>query len=1484
MNNRSFFKLVIFTFLLLFELQITEAVTITVTTRSDVVDNNDGVISLREAIQQTNTASGSDTVLFSSDLTGQTIQLTNGELKITDTLRLTASNLTIDARQLSRVFNIDDANTSRKITVFIEGVSITNGKIDGFSTGGGGIINSENLVLHNCAVSNNSVGSNSDGGAGIRNNGGALTIVKCTISGNTCQGIPLGGGGILIHSGKLSIDSSTINTNTATSLGGGISIYSGEVNIANTQISSNTLTTNGTGGGICSRGNVFLRNVSISQNTANDISGSGNGYGGGIYSSGYMQLIYCTVDANTAYSYQAESVYSGGIHNTGTIYIVNSTISNNRATKYHTAGFAYCGGITNIGTGTIVNSTISGNVGYDAYGGIMNTGTLQVRNCTITGNYDYSSTYNYGGVTSASNTITLANCIIANSNGDRDLIILASGILKLIGVNIVEDGQTSGTLAVDPMLGPLQDNGGFTKTCDPLPGSPAFNAGSNSVIMADTFDLDNDGNITEPIPFDQRGSGFIRVKNTTVDLGAIEHETPPVPGTPTLALPVNSASNLETSLSFSWNAVSGTANYRLQLSTSSDFNTTVVDDSIISTTSRTGNSLSYATTYYWRVRAKNGGGSSAWSDIWSFSTTPALPAIPILSTPVNTATDQALNLIFSWNEVSNVISYRIQLSSTIDFSVLIVDDSSLTANSIALGPLNRSTTYYWRVNAKNGGGTSGWSEIRSFTTIPSAPDIPILNLPVNGATEQPVNLTLSWNTVPRTSLYRVQLSTVSDFSTLLVDDSTFASNSKAVGPLSRNTTYYWRVNARNAGGASAWSETRSFSTLPLAAEIPALTSPVNNANDQPVILTLSWNVVSNASSYRVQLSTTSDFSMLMTDDSTLTMTEKIVSSLSNGSTYYWRVSAKNSGGTSAWSEVRNFTTVPPSAGVPNLSAPANAATDQPINLTLSWNTISGALSYRVQLSSTVDFAESLSDDSTLTTTSKTINSLANGTTYYWRVNAKNSGGTSDWSEVRSFMTVPPTAGVPMLSSPVNTAIDQPNSLSLSWNEAAGASLYRIQISTISDFSTLVVDDSSLVTTIKNISSLSESTTYFWRVSSKNAGGTSDWSEVWNFTTVPPIAGVPMLSAPANTATDQPVSLTLSWNAVSGAVSYRVQLSIDTDFLSHIIDDSALTTPLKVVNSLGNGTTYYWRVCATNAGGTSEWSEVRGFTTIPPAAGVPTLSTPENAAIGQSIGITLSWNAAVGAVSYRIQLSTISDFSTLTIDDSTLTVTEKAVDFLSNSSTYYWRVCAKNTGGISSWSDVRSFTTIPELPEPVMLVAPAVDGTITTDSVLLVWRKSSSAVNIYKVEIFSDSSLSELYSVDSLVTDTLYICRSLQSHKSYWWRVSAHNAAGWGIKAQERKFIVEIPSTAIIPANVSVKIEGISGANGKIRYGLPKNSRVTIKIYDLRGKLLRILVNSEQKAGFHNVSIRDAGIANGNYLLAFRAGNFLKTGKFAIFSH
>jgi aminopeptidase N len=99
-------------------------------------------------------------------------------------------------------------------------------------------------------------------------------------------------------------------------------------------------------------------------------------------------------------------------------------------------------------------------------------------------------------------------------------------------------------------------------------------------------------------------------------------------------------------------------------------------------------------------------------------------------------------------------------------------------------------------------------------------------------------------------------------------------------------------------------------------------------------------------------------------------------------------------------------------------------------------------------------------------------------------------------------TVGSTLSAPLLASPANGAVQQPFSLPLTWDNVPSAVTYQVQLATDAGFTSIVLNDSTVTDTVRDVDSLSAITQYFWRVRGKNGGGTSTWSDVWNFTTMP----------------------------------------------------------------------------------------------------------------------------------------------------------------------------------------------------------------------------------------------------------------------------------------------------------------------------------------------------------------------------------------------
>lgn len=928
----------------------------------------------------------------------------------------------------------------------------------------------------------------------------------------------------------------------------------------------------------------------------------------------------------------------------------------------------------------------------------------------------------------------------------------------------------------------------------------ATDSNFNSVVM----DKTTSDTMISAGPLSRATQYYWRVRGTyllvTTSWSSVWNFTtiPQIPSVPVLLQPQNNAVNQPSSVTFSWNAVSGASTYRLQVSTDSTFASAFVDQNALASTSYTASGFSSGTTYFWRVNSSNAGGTSAWSSVWRFNTAQAVPSTPILLSPTNGATNQSTSLLFSWNAAANADHYWLQISTSSSFSTIVIGDSTITSTSHQVNYLSNGTQYYWRVKAMNSSGESGWSTVWDFTTASaqSPPATPSLLSPSNGATNQPTNPTLSWSAVTGADHYSIQVATDSRFSNMVYTNYTLINTSVQLTGLAYETTYYWQVRAENAAGNSSWAGAWSFTTgSAILPSTPALVSPANGAVDQPLNVKLVWNKSPNASSYHVQLSTVSDFSSKVIDDSLLTDTTQTVGSLTNGTDYYWRVSASDSNGVSAWASPWKFTTVPSVPLPPVLASPANGSTIDTTFVTLSWSASSGATSYWLQNGTDSVFHTVMFSDSTITALSQKISGLMRDTDYFWRVSAKNSGGRSAWSTVWKFAVVtPPQAPTP--TNPPDGAIIDSTTVTLAWQASNGATSYWLQVSTDSTFQQMLVyNDSSLTTTSQQVSGLQPATKYFWRVNASKSGQRSPWTQPNSFATTSSNSTTgPDLVSPPNGATDQPINPTLSWSSTSGASGYELQVATDQSFSKVVYDNAGISGTWQKIGPLANSTTYYWHVRSFVLLFASDWSSTWSFKTVaatetvPP---VPTLLSPANGAVNQSTTPTLSWNASSSATAYQLQVSTDSAFSSTLFNDSTLSATSHSIGPLAVKSSFYWHVRAKNSAGWSAYSSLWKFSTgdtASKMPIAVTMPATGINATSATLNATVNANGFSTTVN-FQYDTTASLYRNSIAGIPSTIggdtaTTITRTLTGLIPNTTYHYRISATNQAGIAYGADE----------------------------------------------------------------------------------------------------
>ncbi len=476
---------------------------------------------------------------------------------------------------------------------------------------------------------------------------------------------------------------------------------------------------------------------------------------------------------------------------------------------------------------------------------------------------------------------------------------------------------------------------------------------------------------------------------------------------------------------------------------------------------------------------------------------------------------------------------------------------------------------------------------------------------------------------------------------------------------------------------------------PPEAPIPLL--PEEGADDITIPATFEWEGNERAWSYEIQVSKLMDFSDITYQRTNILGTSCRAYYLTVNTDYFWRVRAENGGGPGEWSAIRTFRTVPGKPVAPELSTPIDGAVGEPTEVSVTWLPVDGASSYHLRVyykefNIYVTFAEKTQ----LTDTSFTLTNLERGVTYYWRVRAHNSMGYSSWTSTWTFTTMP-LLSAPELLAPANTAEEISLAPTLEWQKQEALEFYHVQVAEDEQFDVIAYEHTEIQEPPLGVSNLKGLTQYYWRVRGIVAGASSPWSEVWSFTTCPALSA-PVLLTPPDLSSGVSVDVTLSWNAVSAAESYDVDLALDGEFSSIVLHQQGIPDPSLPVTGLHDTTQYFWRVRAVNDDGCSRYSEPWTFTTKLTVPDVPQPRSPENHATNVLRCCSFSWEAVPRSDMYRLQVGTDDQLKQLFCDTSGLLQTVCMVQQLHAETQYYWRVAAGNSSGYSDWSEVYDFIT------------------------------------------------------------------------------------------------------------------------------------------------------------------------------------------------
>ena len=384
----------------------------------------------------------------------------------------------------------------------------------------------------------------------------------------------------------------------------------------------------------------------------------------------------------------------------------------------------------------------------------------------------------------------------------------------------------------------------------------------------------------------------------------------------------------------------------------------------------------------------SGGGGQA--------TAPAAPT-GLAATPGNA------QVLLTWAATANATGYTVKRSTTTGGPYTAI--ASQPTTSFTDTPLTNGTKYSYVVSASNSAGASPNSAEVSATPTLAPPAVPT----GLAATAGNAQVTLTWNAATGATSYHVKRSTISGTETQIAAPT---SNSFTDASVTNGTKYFYEVSAVNSTGESANSnEINATPTAPATAP-SAPTGLQGAAGNAQVVLT--WTASTGATSYHVKRSTTSGTETQISAPTSTSFTDTTVT---NGTKYFYVVSAVNANGESANSnEVSATPTAPATAPATPTGLQATGGNAQ---ISLTWNASTGATSYNVKRSTTSGgpFSTTLASP---TASNYVDTTVTNGTAYFYVVSAVNAAGESANSSQVTATPVAATADVTITINPTQT--------------------------------------------------------------------------------------------------------------------------------------------------------------------------------------------------------------------------------------------------------------------------------------------------------------------------------------------------------------------------------------------------------------------------------------------------------------------------------
>lgn len=843
------------------------------------------------------------------------------------------------------------------------------------------------------------------------------------------------------------------------------------------------------------------------------------------------------------------------------------------------------------------------------------------------------------------------------------------------------------------------------------------------------------------------------------------------------------AMTIDTTPTFTWNAVGGAASYDIWVNDLTTGQTAVIRNTAVAGTSYSPTTpLIVGHEYLWTVRANS---STAEPGLWathrSFKVVPPDSiAGPQIQGPMGSQLDATPT--FQWTAVSGAAVYDIWVNdqTTGQSGVIRVKDVAGTTFTPTVD-LVSGHSYLWTVRALNDQGVAGtWATHQTFYVAAG----PSILSP--GTQSDSLRPKFAWQPLSGVQSYEIRVNDAtmgqSDVMTgTAIEQATFTPTTDLVG----GHRYTWQVRAVDTdGNAGAWSTMQSVTIA------PTLTTPIGKTVDTTP--TFKWTEVDGAVRYDLWVNdqTTGQSGVIRKttlSEATFTPTTP----LTVGHSYIWTVRAFYGDDTSSmWAGYKTYSiAMPTDVAPPSLTEGMGTTSDT--TPTFNWTAVNGAAMYDLWINDLTTGQVGIIRQKTLTTTSFTPTTpLPLGHQFVWTVRAINDEGVAgDWSV---HQTLSLDFGAPQQQSLSGTTVDA--TPTFQWSAVEGAVRYDLWVNNQSTGQVGVIRNTNVTEThFTPTTALGTGQRFIWAVRAFNSDGVAgEWSNfrVFEIGNLP----APTLTGPKSTTTADSTP-TFEWSAVAGAAKYDIWVNDLTTGVSGIIRNMNVTdasfTPTEL---LPMGHDFVWTVRAINDDGApGEWAAAVDFSIQPLSA--PVATTPvANTTITKP---TFGWQQISGAVTYELSVRDLTASGTEVVRKTDITGGSFKIEAaLVVGHQYEWVVRAVNGDGVAgAWSEAKSFT-LQKLGVPALQVP---SNTVTTLKPFFQWTPVTGAVQ-YDLWV-NDVTTGQVgvIRVTDVQSNNFQPTTPLINGHTYVWTVRAINSNGdTGEWATNRQFNIQTSQLETVP--------------------------------------------------------------------------------------